>query len=58
MIRRSNRLPSYLTQAELRALLAAVSNVRDRSMFDLAYAFGLRVGEIELLDREDVDLER
>jgi integrase len=58
MIRRSNKLPSYLTQAEMRALFAAISSVRDRAMFALAYAFGLRVGEIELLDREDVDLER
>jgi integrase/recombinase XerD len=58
MIRRSNRLRSYLTQTEVRALFAAISNIRDRAMFALAYAFGLRVGEIESLDREDVDLER
>jgi len=58
MIRRSNRLPSYLTQTEVRALFAAISNTRDRAMFALAYAFGLRVGEIELPNRDVVDLER
>jgi integrase len=58
MIRRSNKLPSYLSQGEVKAFFAAISNVRDRAMFALAYAFGLRVGEIELLDRDDIDLER
>jgi integrase len=58
MIRRSSKLPSYLTQAEVRALLAAISNLRDRTLFGLAYAYGLRVGEIVLLDRDDIDLER
>jgi integrase len=58
MIRRSSKLPSYLTQAEVRALFAAISNLRDRTLFGLAYAYGLRVGEIVLLDRDDIDLER
>jgi len=57
VIRRSN-LPSYLTQAEIRALFAAISNLRDRTLFALAYSYGLRVGEIVLLDRNNVDLER
>jgi integrase/recombinase XerC len=35
-----------------------ITNPRDRLLFGLAYAFGLRVGEIVLLDREDIDLER
>jgi integrase len=46
MIRRSSKLPSYPTQAEVRALFAAISNLRDRTLFGLAYAYGLRVGEI------------
>jgi integrase len=58
MIRRSSKRPSYLTQAEVRALFAAISNLRDRTLFGLAYAYGLRVGEIVLLDRDDIDLER
>jgi integrase len=57
VIRRSNT-PSYLTQAEIRALFAAIANPRDHLLFGLAYAYGLRVGEIVLLNRYDVDLER
>jgi integrase len=57
MIARS-RLPSYLTQRQVRQLFATISNPRDRALFSLAYAYGLRVGEIVLLDRDDIDLER
>jgi integrase len=57
MIARS-RLPSYLTQWQVRQLFATISNPRDRALFSLAYAYGLRVGEIVLLDRDDIDLER
>jgi integrase len=55
---RSSSLPTYLTQSEVRTFFATISNPRDRLLFGLAYAFALRVGEIELLDREDLDLER
>jgi integrase len=55
---RGSSLPSYLTQPEIRALFAVISNPRDRLLFGLAYAYGLRVGEIVRLDRDDVDLER
>jgi integrase len=58
VIRRSSKLPTYPTQAEIRALFATISNLRDRTLFGLAYSYGLRVGEIVLLDRQDVDLER
>jgi integrase/recombinase XerD len=57
VIRRSN-LPKYLTQGEIRALFAAISNLRDRALFAVTYAYGLRVGEIVILDRQDVDVER
>jgi integrase len=55
---RTSSLPTYLTQGEIRAFFAAISNPRDRLLFGLAYAYGLRVGEIVLLDRNDFDLER
>jgi integrase len=42
--------------ASFRQLFASSSNLRDRALFAVAYAYGLRVGEIELLDRGDVDL--
>jgi integrase len=53
-----SRLPSYLTQQQVRQLFATISNPRDRALFSLCYAYGLRVGEIVLLNRDDLDLER
>jgi len=51
-------LPSYVTQQQVRQLFATILKPRDRALFSLAYAYGLRVGEIVLLDRDDLDLER
>jgi type 1 fimbriae regulatory protein FimB len=51
-------LPSYLTQQQVRKLFTTITNLRDRALFSLAYAYGLRVGEVVLLDRDDIDLER
>jgi integrase/recombinase XerD len=52
------RLPRYLTQIELRAFFRAIRSLRDRTLFALIYHYGLRVGEVALLQRGDVDLER
>jgi integrase/recombinase XerD len=54
----SQRLPRYLTQLEVRAFLSTIRSLRDRALFVLIYHYGLRVGEVALLHREDVDLER
>ena len=54
----ASRLPRYLTQLEVRAFFRAIDNPRDRALFALIYHYGLRVGEVALLRREDVDLER
>jgi integrase len=54
----SQRLPRYLTQLELRAFFKAIRSRRDRALFGLIYHHALRVGEVELLQRGDVDLER
>jgi len=51
-------LPSYLTQQQVRHFFSCISSLRDRALFAVAYAYGLRVGEIVLLDRDDIDLER
>jgi integrase len=51
-------LPSYLTQRQLRHFFSCISNLRDRALFAVAYAYGLRVGEVVLLNRDDIDLER
>jgi integrase/recombinase XerC len=52
------RLPRYLTQPETQALFAAISSLRDRALFSLIYHHGLRVGEVALIARGDVDLVR
>ncbi len=58
MLPAGQRLPRYLTQDELRRFLAVIADPRDRLLFALVYQHGLRVGEVALLTRGDVDLER
>jgi integrase len=54
----SLRLPRYFTQAEVQRFFAVIDTDRDRALFALIYHHGLRVGEVALLTRGDVDLER
>jgi integrase/recombinase XerD len=56
--RYAQRLPKYLTQNDIRAFFAVIPDLRDRALFSLIYHYGLRVSEVGLLDREDIDLER
>jgi len=53
--RRERKLPTILAQNEVRALLAAITDGRDRVMVTVAYACGLRVSELASLRIEDVD---
>jgi integrase/recombinase XerD len=52
------RLPRYFTQAEVKAFLRAIRTLRDQTLFALIYHYGLRVSEVALLERGDVDLAR
>ena len=54
----NQRLPRYLTQVEVRTFFRTIVSLRDQALFALIYHYGLRVGEVALLRREDVDLER
>lgn len=56
--------PNTLSQAEIDRLLAAPaqqqsnSNLRDRAMFELLYATGMRVSELVGMDVGDVDIQK
>ena len=52
------RPPKYFSQAQLKAFFAVIVELRDRALFSLIYLYGLRVGEVELLRRGDVDQVR
>jgi integrase len=51
-------VPRYLTQEQLSRFFAVIDDPRDRTLFALMYHHGLRVGEVLLFRRADVDLDR
>ena len=60
--RRERKLPHALAAEEIERLLAqpegdAPLKLRDRAMFELAYASGLRVSELTGIDLKDLDLD-
>lgn len=60
--KRAQRLPRVLRADEVAALLDAIGattplELRDRAMFELAYASGLRAEELVTLDLESVDFD-
>jgi site-specific recombinase XerD len=61
--RKGSHLPRVLKQSEMARLLDSIPadgplHLRDRAMFELAYACGLRAEEIVTLDLGDVDDDR
>lgn len=60
--RQERKLPNFLTEADLNALLETPSShtplgVRDRAILEALYSAGLRVSELVGLNLEDVDLD-
>lgn len=60
-LRRDRTLPVHLTESEMATLLEQPDTStplgrRDRAILELCYASGLRLGELEALDLESVDL--
>ena len=51
-------IPRYLSQAEVGRFFAVISDPRDRALCATVYLYGLRVSEVRLLLRRDVDLDR
>ena len=56
--RAPQRLPVCLSPEEVSRLLGAVRNLRDRAAMEVAYAGGLRLGEVLRLKLTDIDSER
>ena len=56
--RAPQRVPVTLTAEEVSRLLAAVPNLRDRTAMEIAYAAGLRLGEVLHLKLSDIDSAR
>ncbi len=56
--RRPGRLPQALSRMEVRRVIEAAADLRDRAMLMTAYASGLRVSELMNLRVHDLDAER
>ena len=48
----------FLTQDEMRRLLAVIKDKRDYALFLIAYRHGLRASEVGMLAEDDLDLKR
>lgn len=57
-LRASGKLPVVLSTGEVKRLLKAIGNIRERVLFGLAYDTGLRIDELVNVLISDVDLER
>lgn len=55
---KEKKLPDILNAEEVRKLFASVENLKHMTMLKLAYASGLRVGELVRLRIEDIDGRR
>lgn len=57
-LRRLRRvIPRVLTEKQVSRLLAATNNLHERTMIEVLYGTGARVGEIRSMRVEDVDME-
>jgi site-specific recombinase XerD len=55
---RVRKLPKTLTQSQIKRLIAATDNARDRALIELFYATGCRVGEVTRIRVELIDFRR
>ncbi|MEW6686667.1 MAG: site-specific tyrosine recombinase/integron integrase [Candidatus Edwardsbacteria bacterium] len=56
--RKEQKLPTVLSQKEVRQILQAIKNLKHRAVMMLVYSAGLRVSEIVKLRVEDIDSDR
>ena len=55
--RNQKRLPRILSEADVDRLIRSARSLRDRTILELLYATGCRVGELRAMDAEHVDFE-
>lgn len=56
--RKEHRLPRYITMAEVKRMLASVTNLKHACIIKLLYGCGLRLNELLHLKISDIDSER
>ena len=56
--KKEKQLPSILSEQEVSRLLAAITNLKHKTMMMLTYSAGLRVSEVVKLRPEDLDPDR
>lgn len=56
--KRPRRLPTCLTKEEVKMVIDAIKNPKQRLVVSLMYGAGLRVSEIVKLSSDDIDLDR
>ena len=56
--RKDKTLPVVLSREEVKAIIAATSNLKHKTMLMLIYSAGLRVGEAATLKLSDIDRDR
>jgi site-specific recombinase XerD len=56
--KREKRLPTVLSKEEISKLIEAARHPKHRLLLMLLYSSGLRVGEVDRLRAEDIDVER
>ncbi len=56
--KREKKLPRYLEPDEVKKIVEAASNVRDKLIVLLLFSTGLRVAELVNIKKSDIDLER
>ncbi|NLA24955.1 MAG: tyrosine-type recombinase/integrase [Bacteroidales bacterium] len=53
--RKTQKLPNYLTQPEVKLMISSTQNIKHRCMLELLYGGGLRLGELLNLKIVDID---
>lgn len=56
--KKSSRLPTVLSQAEVLDLIRVTVNLKHRMILALMYSAGLRIGEVIRLELRDLDIDR